>query len=85
MDSPLGLQGSYEGQQEVLLGEQLSEQRQSLLYVGLHLDRKRGQQTGLQDHPTQDDTTADTANQHAGKHLDSVWSGGPIPGVRVTL
>lgn len=37
---PLSLQRADEGEQEVLLGEQLAEQRQRLLNVGLDLMRK---------------------------------------------
>ena len=36
-EGALGLQRADEGEQEVLFGEQLAEQRQGLLHVGLHL------------------------------------------------
>lgn len=41
-EGPLRLQGADEGKQEVLFGQHLAEQRQSLLHVGRDLD-KRGQ------------------------------------------
>jgi len=39
-ERPLGLQRADEGQQEVLLGQQLAEQRQGLLRVGRHLEAR---------------------------------------------
>lgn len=39
-EGPLRLQGADEGQQEVLFGQQLAEQRQGLLHVSGDLERR---------------------------------------------